>query len=426
MAQTFWSDLWTLLNTDVQELGLISADTAITGIEGAQSLIALAGVLEKHRDQLHSLSSILEATQPLLTVLDSPMAEVVGATLPFGSIGLGILKACLNRMKTDPTLSQGTALVGQAAYLESLQDIVRSLPASDLRQQLEKIKLKALMKAQSETLKQMLQDAKPKQEMFTDSMAQETVTCFHRSVLARAYTRALLKEIPEQTDNTLAEELAERVARNTHRFIYSTLANVAETVKPLAELYRNKGEVIWRRDQSLQNYLQRIGQYPKEQVFGESFCFTDIYIPLQAIKLDQNGKYLRENGHINLETWAELTLKDPEKQDQVLFIQAEPGRGKSVFCRMFSDWVRKYLYPSWIPILIRLRDVSLQHQFTDTLRQAVNADFAIADDGWLTDPNTRFLFLLDGFDELLLSQREGPKVLSGFWTMWSDFRKTVL
>jgi hypothetical protein len=80
-------------------------------------------------------------------------------------------------------------------------------------------------------------------------------------------------------------------------------------------------------------------------------------------------------------------------QDQVLFIQAGPWQGKSVFCRMFANAVREHLFPVWIPILIRLRDIAkLQTNFAETLRDGVNADFAKTDSGWLTDKNTRFLF----------------------------------
>ena len=398
MAQTFWSDLWMLLNTDVGELGLVSTNTAEMAIYGTKSLIDLAGVVREHRDQLDPLPPILATAQPLLNALDTPMAKVVGATLPFGSIALGILKACHNCTQTEPTLGQCVALVGQAAYLESLQDIVRLLADSDLKQQVEQITLKVLIKAQNQTLSL---------EILTDKTAKEAVTCFHASVLAQAYTEALLEQIPE---SPAAKVLADRVARNTHRFVYVTVANAAETIKSLADLYRTGGEEIWERDRSIQIYLQGIAEATQEFVFGESFRFADIYIPLQAEQLDQNGRPLTENTVIDLETWAASTLQAPAKQDQVLFIQAGPGRGKSIFCRMFADWVRQHLYPAWIPILIRLRDVDLQRQFRDTLRQAVNADFAATDPGWLTDPNTRFLFLLDGFDELLLAQQEGQSL----------------
>jgi len=70
---------------------------------------------------------------------------------------------------------------------------------------------------------------------------------------------------------------------------------------------------------------------------------------------------------------------------------------------MFADWVRQYEHPRWTPILIRLRDIrTLDKDFEETLRKAVDRDFACNDPGWLTDHNIRFLFLLDGFDELAI------------------------
>ncbi len=47
----------------------------------------------------------------------------------------------------------------------------------------------------------------------------------------------------------------------------------------------------------------------------------------------------------------------------------------------------------------------LEKDFEETLKKAVDRDFAKNDPGWLTDRNIRFLFLLDGFDELLMEGR---------------------
>jgi hypothetical protein len=76
---------------------------------------------------------------------------------------------------------------------------------------------------------------------------------------------------------------------------------------------------------------------------------------------------------------------------------------------MFADLVRQELHPNYTPILIRLRDLRvLENNLTDTLQNYYplqTCDFVQSDQGWLTDKNTRFLFLLDGFDELLLEDR---------------------
>jgi hypothetical protein len=137
----------------------------------------------------------------------------------------------------------------------------------------------------------------------------------------------------------------------------------------------------------------------------KNFSFKDIYVPLKAKPLDQNGKLIEHEEAFDLETWAKDLLADESKQNRVMFVEAGPGRGKSVFCRMFADWVRQHLHPIWTPVLIRLREIpTLQKSFRETLKEAVNTGFA-SDDGWLMDRNTRYLFFLDGFDELLMEGR---------------------
>ena len=147
-------------------------------------------------------------------------------------------------------------------------------------------------------------------------------------------------------------------------------------------------------------------QQEKWQVFDEPFLISDIYVPLKAQELDTDRKVETDAPQVELESWAKALLTDATQDGQVMFVQGGPGRGKSVFCRMFADKVQQHLHPIWTPILIRLQDIdSFGRPIEDILRTAVKADFATSDDGWLTDPNTRFLFLLDGFDELRMEGR---------------------
>ncbi len=128
-------------------------------------------------------------------------------------------------------------------------------------------------------------------------------------------------------------------------------------------------------------------------------------MPLEVKSVNKDGEVDKYANAQNIERWAETLLRDENKKEQVLFLQGGPGRGKSVFCRMFADWVRRKLHPIYTPILSRLRDVkAFENNFDNTLAAAVGYDFVTSDDGWLTDRNTRFLFLLDGFDELLLER----------------------
>jgi hypothetical protein len=75
--------------------------------------------------------------------------------------------------------------------------------------------------------------------------------------------------------------------------------------------------------------------------------------------------------------------------------------------------VRRELYPIYTPILIKLKDIdNFANDFDQTLASAIGRDFVTSDRGWLTDQNTRFLFLLDGFDELVLTRGKGNSVQS--------------
>jgi hypothetical protein len=165
-------------------------------------------------------------------------------------------------------------------------------------------------------------------------------------------------------------------------------------------------------------------QREKWEVFDEPFLISDIYVPLKAQELDADGKVETDAPQVELESWAKALLTDATQDGQVMFVQGGPGRGKSVFCRMFADKVRQHLHPIWTPILIRLRDIdSFGRPIEDILRTAVKADFAASDDGWLTDPNTRFLFLLDGFDELRMEGRTSGE-LEKFLDQVGRFQET--
>ncbi len=57
--------------------------------------------------------------------------------------------------------------------------------------------------------------------------------------------------------------------------------------------------------------------------------------------------------------------------------------------------------------MIRLRDLdadTLDQSVDELLSKAIARDFVNSDSGWLTDNNTKFVFFLDGFDELVLER----------------------
>ncbi len=391
--------IWKFLTTDISELNWgQAADVTKTGAEAGKAVLELAKVLKEQQPKVQTLKPYVEQISSLLDVLNLPFVQIVGSMVPFAPLGLTLLKLVVDVTKQSLTLEQAVALVSQVAFLESFREIA-SLPDTQ-----------ALLVASSAFASPAIA-AQIKQlgELELDGFAaQRTLACFPDSPLAKAYTTVVAVRFQESgLTAAAAQKLSDRIAWNTHRHLHQELAKAGEQVKPLTELFRNGGREVLEKYQSLDAYLaEQIQPKPLERVFAETFTFQDIYVPLQARRIANDGIPDQQKAPQMLEQWVMDWLNDQSTLDRVLLIQGEPGRGKSVFCRMFADWVRQHEYPRWVPIMIRLRDVhTIEKDFEETLRKAVDRDFTRNDPGWLTDRNLRFLFLLDGLDELLLQGR---------------------
>ena len=377
--------IWTLLTTDIKEL--CSAEAAEGIGEAGKAAAELAKMFKEQG---------LDNSNLLLEVLNSPLAQVVGTGLPFVGIAAKMLALFIEKTEQQPTLAECIFLVSQAAYLESFKGFLEQ-DASLLN--------RIGQTPVSDKVKQLLKKLADLE--FSDKAAKETVICFRESILAKEFNLVLSERLEQAgLEDSQAKILTKRVAANTHRYLIEAWAISGDAMKHLGQPSISE----WREEQekyhSIDNYLQdQIASLPLQPVFKENFSFKDIYVPLKARPIDKNGAVNKRATAFDLETWAKNLLADENKQNLVMFVEAGPGRGKSVFCRMFADWVRQHLHPVWTPVLIRLRDIpTLQKSFLETLKEAVNTGFA-SDDGWLTDRNTRYLFFLDGFDELLMEGR---------------------
>jgi hypothetical protein len=330
----------------------------------------------------------------LLSAIATPAGVAVAG---LSGVGLAIRGIRLYREKTgkEPTLEEWVAIAFPLAYLESLNELAQT---NDVLQQISATSLSEPVEQQSEKLGEFQLD---------EHLARNALTCFHKSELAQALNQLLSTQLQQaEIAQNDAQILTAWVAWGTPRHLQQALEEADDSVRQTAQLY-GAGHGQEDKYDNIDSYLEEeIAAKPRETVFAEKFTFRDIYVPLKAKPVNKNGEAEKDTAAFNLETWAKDILNHPQKQAQVMFIQGGPGRGKSVFCRMFADLVRQHLHPIWTPVLIRLRDISiLQKSFRETLREAVPADFAASDDGWLTDRNTRFLFLLDGFDELVMEGR---------------------
>ncbi|NJM62152.1 MAG: NACHT domain-containing protein [Oscillatoriales cyanobacterium RU_3_3] len=371
--------IWKMLTTDHRELLRGRHDLVVDGVDSVNAVISGA-----------------VAVAGVAGAAVNPAVAVVAAGVGFVQIAVRWQKRFQNKPQDDRTFSDYVQFAAVLAYCKALD---KYLNDSNI---LTSINLESVV---SEPFKQQIEDLA--ESSLDERDARRAIECFPLSKLAEQFNNLLLNRLQEVgLDERTAKTLTARVAWSTPRYISEALAEAKDELRVLAELYRDR----WQKDidkyDSIDTYLaEQIATKPQEKVFAEEFTFHDIYVPLKAKPLDKNGKPIKDAAAFDLETWTKQLLADENKQNRVMFIEAGPGRGKSVFCRMFSDWVRQDLHPVWTPVLIRLRDIpTLQKSFRETLTNAVNASFA-SDDGWLMDRNTRYLFLLDGFDELLMEGR---------------------
>ncbi|MEH2451213.1 pentapeptide repeat-containing protein [Nostoc sp.] len=372
------------------------AETVNTTVETGKAVLEAAKTFQEQGASVELLKPLLQNSSSLLDVLCSPLAQVVGAGLPFVPLAIALLKFSRDITKQDPSLEDYVFIVSQAAYLESAKEILSLYPSSnrDADPNINKALTKQLQQLNA-------------LELDYES-ASNAVACFHESELAKAFNQVFLTRLAATNiPNANAHILTQRVAWNTHRYIIKAWIESGDAIKNIIQPSFGDWQKEHQKFSSIDEYLKtHIASKPLERVFTESFSFKDIYVPLKAKPVDKNGEIDKNADSLDLEIWAKEILLNPSNLEQVMFVQAGPGKGKSVFCRMFSDWVRQHLHPIWTPILIRLRDLdSFECRLENTLEAELKISFIQSDKNWLTNKNTRFLFILDGFDELHIEAR---------------------
>ena len=375
---------------------LVSAEIVEGLANASEKVFALAETLsDKDNQSNDQIKQLVEKIPTLLEALNSPLGQVVKSSVPFLPIATGLIQFAISVNNEEPTVAETVAIASQVAYLESIKEILasESVFADDTTKQSQQVQ---------EQLKK-LADLE-----ISDRQARDTLVCFHQSQLAEAFNQVLSLKLRETGIAPSQVEIwVKRVAMNTQRFMITALVDSQAGVQQLIDWYSSGGKEEEEKYQSIDNYLEEIKKLPKAPVFKEHFSFQDIYVPLNAIPLDANGEEISNAEDFVLEKWVRKFITNSEKSGKVIFIQAGAGRGKTVFCRMFADWVRQNLHPLLTPIVIRLRDIeNFEQSIVTTLSNALsNCDFVRNDNGWLTDKNTRYLFLLDGFDELRMEGR---------------------
>ncbi|WP_334714379.1 pentapeptide repeat-containing protein [Nostoc sp.] len=388
--------LWKFLR-NIQEFNWgQGVEVTKTGAEAAKAVLDLAKAIKEQKPNVQNFKPYLEQISSLLDVFNSPIGQITKEIIPFAPVAITVLKFINDATHKEPSLENCVLLVSQAAYIDSFQDILKQ--DSELLQKINPDLPTSHALA--------LQIQKLGEQEFDEREVKKAILYFYESQLAEVFNQVLQQRLQEAgLSETEAKTLTERVARHTDDKMQDALVEVGEKADKLWKWYSAGGKEKLEKNLDIEDYLEQvIKPKPEENIFDEThITFRDLYVPLQVKEFDS-----QDDTSLEIEEWVKAILNDADaKHKQVLFIQGEAGRGKSVFCRMFADWVRRELHPTFTPILIRLRDLRvLKDNLTDTLKNYLeHRDFVTSDSGWLTDKNTRFLFLLDGFDELLLEGR---------------------
>ena len=123
---SFWKKLWDRLNTDIQPDW---KETIKGGVESADKLVKLAEVLNKKENaSLKDLIPYFQQTASLLDVLNSPLGQVIGASIPFIGIATGLLTFLIEKSKKELSIEDSIFIVAQGAYLESFKDFFKQHP----------------------------------------------------------------------------------------------------------------------------------------------------------------------------------------------------------------------------------------------------------------------------------------------------------
>ena len=361
LAMKALKGFWLFLNTDVKDIPW--GDVAEQGIEAITALPDATQAWRDNATQIQQLAPYAQKAAPLIQALDAPVAQLAVAGLPFVSVGINLLKLGLEMAKVDPIFESSVAIVAQLAYLQSLESVLGRLQDVDTQAKLEQISLRALIERQLAHLDNT---------ELTTAEARRVITQFRESKLAEQFGDALAEQLQQAgLDDVFIHRLVDQVVWGSPRYVHLAMVEAGEAVAPLAEFYRTGGAQAEERYASIDDYLEKIKKLPLEPVFDEpNLRFQDIYVPLQVQPLTQDGEVKKDAAPICSHQWTRQILEKPADQPrQVMFMEGDAGRGKSVFCRMIADWVQREFGDAFMPLWIPLRAMrKLGMNLTETLK----------------------------------------------------------
>ncbi|MCW5315329.1 NACHT domain-containing protein [Nostoc sp. KVJ3] len=350
----------------------------------------------------------------LVEVLELPLGIVWEEISVISQLTESLLRSL--SQKKPLKRNEGTWLAFQIGYLQALQAILEqeaslqrpwldraSIPIQPhiLKEEVGKLTL------QDPQLQGLLKTLSPGK--LTDTQAEQALSLVADSLLVQQLNSAAIAWfVANGAEEPEAKLLTQRLVNSLPG---NMLVVVTENAAPLAQLQKffrlgislspslitpEVGSTVSEKiDLQREHYRASLIKNLSMPLLMESFALKDIYVPQKGLPIEesiseQDKKTIKT---VDLKTWAQQQLADLET---IAVIESEPGYGKTSFCQLWAANIAQEFYPTWMPIVIKLREVT----YGKTLIETLNSAFGVNLSTWLEQKNLPCLLLLDGLDEL--------------------------
>ncbi|MFN6471356.1 MAG: pentapeptide repeat-containing protein [Nostoc sp. SerVER01] len=375
---------------------LAEHNIAINGISGF-SAGQLAGIAYRIVQDMEVKSLMPFDICTLVEILELPLTVVCQEIRVISELTANLLRSL--SQKKPLKRNEGTWLAFQIAYLEALQAILKQ-ESSLHRPWLDRARIPTQPNIlQDPQLQGLLKTLSPGK--LTDTQAEQALSLLADSLLVQQINNAAIAWlVANGAEEAEAKLITQRLLNS---FPGHLLVVVTENAAPLAQLQKfvrlrisSVGSTVSDKiDLHREHYRASLIKNLSIPLLTESFALKDIYISQKGLIVEesiseQDKKTLTP---VDLKTWTQQQLADLET---IAVVESEPSYGKTSFCQLWAAEIAEKFYPDWMPILIRLRDVTYGKTFTETL----NSAFPVNLSTWFEQENPRCLLLLDGLDEL--------------------------
>ncbi len=369
-------------------------------------------------------------------VLEQPLELAWNEIPAYTELTLQLLRA-FSRKKTL-TRNEGTWLAFQIAYLKALAEVLqveiqqekswldRALFTREVTNAtITGVSLRPPVKLEHPRLVTVLKTLYPGK--LTDTQAEQALELVSDSLLAQQMQNAVITWlIANGAEEMEAKLISQRIAIALTGHLLTIVAENAAALPQLQKFLRLGN--ICLRTQVPVNFIAKANRrvqpggmqgdwidLPRERyrgqlirdlakpLYGEFFALPDIYVPPKGVPIGETTISGLPISSVDLFAWLQGELADFRS---ITWIEAESGCGKTSFLRMFAAHVARHLYPEWMPIVVRLRDIQIGTDFLASIASGFPQTLAEQVQFWLDSESIRCLVLLDGLEELPKKQRQ--------------------